>query len=235
MARRELPTWGWRTRGPAFRQKTCRIFGNASTRGVRTRRTPWPAAVWVSRWPRKSSRRIGGGSGSKATWAKGRRSTSPCPWPGEEGPHEPDDASLRRALAGIGAHLARVHFSAQRYLLLFAPLHAQWSASRALSGPPSRAGSVARHLCGDPHLRSRALHTRAASPLRKPGDRRQTFPGCHRRGSQKSPGLLEPVLAQVPAEPTDLSQPSTLLRRSHGTPGPRPAGVGDLVGTGYAS
>src|SRR5437870_12228577 len=125
MSRLESPWCQWRTRGLAFRQKTCRMFLNASTRGVRTRRTPWPAAVWVLRWPRKSSRRIGGGSGSKATWAKGRRSTSPYPWLGEEGPHEPDDASLRRALAGVGAYLARVHFSAQRALLLFAPLHAQ--------------------------------------------------------------------------------------------------------------
>src|SRR2546422_8972323 len=125
MSRRGLPTLRWRTRDPAFRQKTCRIFGNASTRGVRTRRTPWPAAVWVLRWPRKSSRRIGGGSGSKATWAKGRRSTSPYPWLGEEGPHEPDGPRLQRALAGVGAHLRRVPFSAQRALLLFAPLHVQ--------------------------------------------------------------------------------------------------------------
>src|SRR5438445_404988 len=117
MSRLESPWCRWRTRGLAFRQKTCRMFLNASTRGVRTRRTPWPAAVWGSHWPRKSSRRIGGGSGSKATWAKGRQSISPCPWPEEKVPHEPDHASLRRALTGVGAHLARLHFSAQREAL----------------------------------------------------------------------------------------------------------------------
>src|SRR2546425_11581295 len=125
MSRREWLTCRWRTRGPAFRKKTCHIFSNASTRDVRTRRTPWPAAVWGSHWSRKSSRRMGGGSGSKATWVKGRQSTLPCPWPGAEVPHEPDLASLRWALADVGAHLARLRFSAQRYLLLFASLHAQ--------------------------------------------------------------------------------------------------------------